>query len=172
MSSSINHRHSQRFDQMRCTVMVSLFFFCVSHFALAQIPPDRNVLLNGEGAGQAKYAEMNGYPGPKHVLELADKLTLRDDQKKAVQGFFNEMETRAKEVGKQIVRVEQELHDAFVNGLVSEKSIRSDAEEIGRLRGKLRAIHLTAHLKTKGVLTEDQIRLYRKLRSESGGQKK
>ena len=30
--------------------------------------------LNGEGMGFAKAAELNGYPGPAHVLTLAQKL--------------------------------------------------------------------------------------------------
>ena len=34
-------------------------------------PEDLAGLLNGEGRGMAKAAELNGYPGPVHVLELA-----------------------------------------------------------------------------------------------------
>jgi hypothetical protein len=33
---------------------------------------DIAALLNGEGMGMAKAAELNGYPGPKHVLTLAN----------------------------------------------------------------------------------------------------
>jgi len=137
----------------------------------AQIPPDKDGLLNAEGMGQAKYAEMNGYPGPKHVLDLADKLKLTDDQKKSIQSFYDEMSTRSKEIGKQVIRVEQELNDAFVQGFISEKSIRTDSEEIDRLRGKLRAVHLVAHLKTKAIMNESQIAMYKKLRSAGAEQK-
>ena len=150
-----------------------LFYFFLLAFSLtttilfAQIPQDKDGLLNAEGMGQAKYAEMNGYPGPKHVIDLAVKLKLTDDQRKSVQKFYDEMSTRAKELGKQIVGIEKELNDAFTQGLVSEKSVASDCEEIGRLRGKLRAVHLTAHMKTKAVLNESQISLYKKLRSEN-----
>ncbi len=157
------HGYNAGFSRVGLTIFFSLFIF---HFALSQVPPDKEGLLNAEGMGQAKYAEMNGYPGPKHLLDLADKLKLSADQKKSVQSFYNEMSTRAKEIGKQIIRIEQELNDAFAQGLLSEKSIRSDCEEIGRLRGKLRSVHLVAHLKTKQVLNESQIALYRKLRSE------
>jgi hypothetical protein len=137
----------------------------LSGVSFAQIPPDRDGLLNAEGLGQAKYAEMNGYPGPKHVLDLADKLKLTAEQKKSVQVFYDEMSTRAKELGKQIVGIEKELNDAFAQGFVNQKSVGNDAEEIGRLRGRLRAVHLVAHMKTKAVLNESQIALYRKLRS-------
>jgi hypothetical protein len=37
----------------------------------------------GRGMGLALAAELNGYPGPLHVLELADKLDLSADQRAA-----------------------------------------------------------------------------------------
>lgn len=131
--------------------------------ASAQIPVDRDGLLNAEGMGQARFAEQNGYPGPKHVLELGDKLQLSDDQKKTVTAAFNDMAARAKDIGKQIVRIEGELNDAFARGFVNEKSVREDAEEIGRLRGKLRSVHLNAHLRMKALLTAKQIEMYKSL---------
>jgi hypothetical protein len=33
--------------------------------------------LSGDGMGLAKAAELNHYPGPRHVLELADQLQQR-----------------------------------------------------------------------------------------------
>jgi hypothetical protein len=36
--------------------------------------------LEGRGMGMALPAEVNGYPGPRHVLELADELDLTADQ--------------------------------------------------------------------------------------------
>ena len=35
--------------------------------------------------GLALAGELNGYPGPKHVLELAAELDLSEDQRRAVQ---------------------------------------------------------------------------------------
>jgi hypothetical protein len=37
---------------------------------------DIKELQSGHGKGLAKAAELNGYPGPAHVLELADELKL------------------------------------------------------------------------------------------------
>ena len=54
----------------RCTTLLLMFLFTCA-IAAAQIPADRDVLLSGEGAGQGAAAELNGYPGPKHVLDLA-----------------------------------------------------------------------------------------------------
>ena len=40
--------------------------------------------LSGAGMGHARAAELNGFPGPMHVLELADKLQLSSSQHEAV----------------------------------------------------------------------------------------
>jgi Spy/CpxP family protein refolding chaperone len=146
---------------------IFVLLLIVSTYAFSQVPPDKAALLNGDGMGQGEYAEQTGYPGPKHILDLSDKLKLTDSQKQSVQKLYDEMNTRAKELGKQIVRVEQELRDAIAGGLVSEKSIQTDCDDIGRLRGKLRAVHLAAHLKTKSVLTDAQLALYKNLRAAS-----
>ena len=132
---------------------------------MAQVPADRDILLNAEGGGQGMYAEQNGYPGPKHVLDMADKLGLSKEQRTAVGALYADMAKRAKDIGKQIVRIEEELNAAFADRMVSEKTIRDDCEEIGRLRGSLRSVHLSAHLKCRAVLKDDQVALYRKLRA-------
>lgn len=146
-------------------------YFCFLNFALAQIPLDRDGLLHAEGMGQATYAEMNGYPGPKHVLDFAKELHMTDAQKKSVQEIYNEMKTRATELGERIIRIEEELQNAFKTGMVAENSVRDDAEQIGKLRGRLRSVHLIAHLKTKKILTLPQIEQYKKLRAVSSRQK-
>lgn len=137
----------------------------------AQVPQDRDGLMAGEGMGQGLTADINGYPGPQHILDLAKDLQLTDAQRKSVQGIFDEMKTRAKELGRRIIGVEGELNEAFKSGLISEKSILDDAEQIGKLRGRLRAVHLAAHLKAKGILTAAQLETYRKLRTADAEKK-
>ncbi len=156
---------------LRSVVLLLFSLTLIVDLSFAQIPPDRDVLLNGEGAGQGAYAEFHGYPGPKHVLDLAKELQLKEDQKKNVQAIYDEMATRAKELGQHIVQIEEELDGAFRQGLVVEKSVRDDSEEIGRLRGRLKSIHLIAHMKTRKVLTDAQVLLYKKLRQEPKKQK-
>jgi len=41
---------------------------------------DIAALQNGDGMGMAKAAELNGYPGPRHVLALAAELHLTEAQ--------------------------------------------------------------------------------------------
>src|ERR671938_205396 len=49
----------------------------------------------GRGMGLALAAELNGYPGPSHVLELADKLELSADQRASMQRLFDAMKAEA-----------------------------------------------------------------------------
>ena len=152
-------------------VLIFLAVVAVAASGLAQVPPDKDVLLNGEGAGQGMFAEQNGYPGPKHVLDMQKDLQLTDEQKKSVQNIFDEMKSRAKELGQAIVKIEVELNSAFADRLITEKSVRDDSEEIGRIRGKLRSVHLIAHMKTQKVLNETQLATYKKMRAESNDTK-
>ena len=50
---------------------------------------DVDDLLAGRGTGFAKAAELNGYPGPAHVLELREPLTLSEAQLGATQVWQN-----------------------------------------------------------------------------------
>lgn len=134
--------------------------------AMAQVPPDRDGLLNGEGMGMASYAESNGWPGPKHVLDLAAKLELTAKQKAEVKEIYDDMLSRARTLGKMIVKVEGELNYQFNSGMLKQESVEEDAESIGKMRGTLRGIHLGAHVRTKAVLTPKQIELYVALRKE------
>jgi hypothetical protein len=53
----------------------------------------------GRGMGMALAAELNGYPGPSHVLELADKLDLTTDQRGRVKALFDAMKAEALTIG-------------------------------------------------------------------------
>jgi len=147
------------------------FIVCVP-FARSQVPSDRDVLLGGAESGQQRPAEINGFPGPGRLLELEKELHLTDAQKKSLRAISGETRTRAIELGKRIIGIEEELNDAFRTGLVSEQSIRDDAEQIGRLRGKLRAVHLASHLKARKILTPEQISACRNLKSKEQAPKR
>jgi hypothetical protein len=56
-------------------------------------------LTAGRGMGLALAAELNGYPGPSHVLELADKLDLSAEQRARVQQLFASMKQEALPLG-------------------------------------------------------------------------
>src|ERR1051325_5074999 len=55
--------------------------------------------LAGAGMGYAKAAELNGYPGPMHVLELADQLKLTPEQKGSVRKLMEAHKAEARGIG-------------------------------------------------------------------------
>src|SRR3954462_11581509 len=63
-------------------------------------------LRAGRGMGLALAAELNGYPGPVHVLELVDKLNLSADQRASVQRLFDSMKAEALPLGAKLLEQE------------------------------------------------------------------
>jgi Spy/CpxP family protein refolding chaperone len=124
-------------------------------------------LEQGRGMGLAKAAELNGYPGPMHVLELSKELGLARKQADETMAIKAAMRQEAKDLGRRIVAKETELDRAFTAGIVDARTVDTLTAEIGALQGKLRACHLRAHVKMMTVLTAEQVRQYSKLRGYS-----
>lgn len=117
-------------------------------------------LLAGRGMGMARPAEMNGYPGPLHVLELADELALTPEQKQQARSARERVITEAPMLGRQIVEKELALDRLFRSGSAEAARIDALSQEIGRLRAELRAIHLRAHVVMQRALAVEQVRTY------------
>ncbi len=126
---------------------------------------------SGAGMGLAKAAELNHYPGPKHVLDFADTLELTGTQKKELEKIVGEMKSNAVQLGKEIVEKEKLLNDAFASNAISIERLEKLTDEIGALQGSLRFTHLNAHIATRNLLTKHQIRLYDLLRGYDTGSK-
>jgi hypothetical protein len=120
--------------------------------------------LEGRGMGMALPAELNNYPGPKHVLELSDSLKIDAEQERRIRQIYEEMREEAVELGKSIVEKEKELDQSFASGEITTSSLASRVSEISELKGKLRFTHLRAHLGMVEVLKSDQIERYNQLR--------
>ncbi len=120
--------------------------------------------LDGKGMGLAKAAELNHYPGPRHALDLADKLGLTAQQKDRIQAIYDRMQSRAKALGRTIIEKERQLDALFAAGTVDNKRLRALTREIGEHQGELRFVHLEAHLAMRPVLTTEQIALYDRIR--------
>ena len=120
--------------------------------------------LSGDGMGLAKAAELNHYPGPKHVLDLADKLHLSEQQVPQIKEIYNRMHMEAVRIGKLIVEKEKILDNLFANQKMEETQLETMVVEIAKLQGKLRVTHLAAHLRVKEALSPEQIAAYDALR--------
>jgi Spy/CpxP family protein refolding chaperone len=118
---------------------------------------DIAALLNGEGMGMAKAAELNGYPGPRHVLDLAVELKLTPDQRQQIQAIFDRMSAAAKPLGAELVARERVFDQLFQKSEISSDRLISETAEIGALQSRLRSVHLSAHLETHALLNAEQI---------------
>ncbi|ASR10637.1 hypothetical protein CHY08_22610 (plasmid) [Rhizobium leguminosarum bv. viciae] len=121
---------------------------------------DVDELTRGGGWGFAKPAELNGYPGPSHVLEMKDRLGLTDDQLVKVQKAFDLMQFQASEEGKDFVEAERELDAAFRNRDITESELRELVATAEASRSRLRFVHLAAHLEVTRLLDAGQIAAY------------
>lgn len=124
--------------------------------------------LEGHGMSYALAAELNGYPGPKHVLELGSELELGDEQRTATERAFDAMHERAVALGRKIVELERGLDSAFAEGAIEADDLEARTAEIARLEGELRAAHLLAHLRMAEILSPEQRERYVELRGYGG----
>ncbi len=121
-------------------------------------------LLQGKGMELAKAAELNGYPGPAHVLELAAALQLDGAQQQATETLMTRHKDKARALGAQIVEAERALDAAFASKAVDAARITQLTQAIGTLQAALRAEHLQTHLEQTALLNPQQIASYQKLR--------
>jgi hypothetical protein len=125
---------------------------------------DINELQRGGGWGLALAAELNGMPGPSHLLELKDKIPLASDQVDKTQVLLNEMRKAAIPTGERLIAAEKALESAFASEKVDEPSLRRLIAESESARSELRFIHLSQHYKTVQFLKPEQIKRYNILR--------
>jgi Spy/CpxP family protein refolding chaperone len=130
---------------------------------------ERAGLLSGEGMGYAKAAELNRYPGPGHVIELAQQLRLSGAQLEASKTLLMGHKATARRLGAAIVDAERALDETFSSGNADEVTVRRLTAEIGKLQAELRFEHLRAHLVQTALLQPDQITRYVELRGYGGG---
>lgn len=120
--------------------------------------------LTGSGMGLAKVAELHHYPGPRHVLDLADKLDLTAEQVVKTQEIYHTMHTEAVRLGQFIVEKERLLDSLFAAQTITEARLEELVREMAQYLGALRIVHLKAHLAQRDLLTPEQLRRYDELR--------
>jgi hypothetical protein len=130
----------------------------------ALTPAELAGLLDGKGLGFAKSAELNGYPGPMHVLELRNELGLDDAQLAATQALFERMRNAARAEGTALVAAERHLDGLYATRTANEANVAEALRRIESRRARLRGIHLDAHLAQARLLAGHQIARYAELR--------
>jgi hypothetical protein len=118
----------------------------------------------GRGMGLALAAELNGYPGPSHVLELADKLELSPDQRTRIKATFDAMKAEAVPLGSKLIEQETDLDKQFANRTITPESLKASTAAVAVTQGELRETHLKYHLSTVAILSHDQMQRYAELR--------
>jgi Spy/CpxP family protein refolding chaperone len=121
-------------------------------------------LKAGRGMGLALPAELNGYPGPMHVLEHSAALALTAEQRQRTEALFQAMKAEAVPIGEQLIVQETKLDRLFADRNITPASLRATTAEIGATQARLREAHLRYHLAMMTVLTPAQLERYRSLR--------
>jgi Spy/CpxP family protein refolding chaperone len=163
-----------RLLMLTALILISATAFAQSPYSGMQTRPIKALseqqvadLKAGRGMGLALAAELNGYPGPSHLLELADKLELSADQRFRVQQLFDSMKQEALPLGSKLIQQESELDRQFASRVVTLESLKSATAEIATTQGALRETHLKYHLATAALLTPEQMQRYAELRGYS-----
>src|SRR5215813_5702216 len=121
-------------------------------------------LRAGRGMGLALAAELNGYPGPLHVLELADALQLSERQRTETKRLFEAMKAETVPIGERIIADEAALDRQFADKSVTRASLDEALSRIARNQAELRAAHLRYHLAMVELLSPAQTARYAELR--------
>ena len=121
-------------------------------------------LKAGRGMSLALSAELNGYPGPRHVLELVEQLGLTNQQRTDVRRLFDDMTAEVVPLGEKLIAQEAELDRLFARHVVTPSSLGSATAAIGATQAELRNAHLKYHLLTSKLLTAAQMQRYSQLR--------
>jgi hypothetical protein len=128
---------------------------------------DIEELKNGRGWGLAKAAELNGVPGPVHLLEMKEEIDLSAKQIRKIEDIYRRMKKEAIPLGLELIELERELNNHFANRTITDELLHQILQRIAEVYRQLRYAHLSTHLKTPDILKSEQITLYNKLRGYS-----
>ncbi len=152
-------------------VLISGAAFAQSPYAGMQTRPvkalsDQQVadLKAGRGMGLALPAELNGYPGPAHILELSDRLELSTEQRDRIKQLFDSMKADALPIGTKLIDQETALDRQFAGHTITLDRLKDATAQIGVTQAELRNTHLKYHLETAQILSAKQMQQYAMLR--------
>jgi Spy/CpxP family protein refolding chaperone len=124
----------------------------------------------GRGMGLALAAELNGYPGPMHAIELASDLHLSPEQEAKLKALLEAMKAETIPLGASLISQESDLNENFASRKITLARLEAATRKIGATQGALRAAHLKYHLSTVTILTPEQVARYNELRGYKPGE--
>lgn len=127
-------------------------------------------LRAGRGMTLALAAELNGYPGPTHVLENAEALKLTAQQQDRTKSLYEAMKGEAVPLGERLIRQEATLDQLFAARTITPAGLVAATQAIGLTQANLRQTHLKYHLAMMQVLSPEQVSRYRELRGYASQQ--
>ncbi len=130
----------------------------------AMSPEDVAAYLEGRGMGFAKPAELNGYPGPMHVLELADGLALTDAQRESSRALMDRHKAEVRALGREYIVAEAAVERLFARGEAEAAAVDAAVARAAALQARIRTAHLVTHLAQARILSPEQVRSYAQLR--------
>lgn len=130
---------------------------------------DLAAYTQGQGHRLALAAELNSYPGPVHVLALADALELSPTQRSQSEALLARHQAQARVLGAALIEAERALDRAFATRNIEAESLQRLTLQAAQQLGALRVEHLQAHLAQTALLTPAQIRRYDELRGYTPG---
>lgn len=121
-------------------------------------------LRAGKGMAMAMPAELNGYPGPSHVLQLAAPLDLSEVQRQRTRALFEQMQAESSALGEKLIAAEQALDALFSERKADTDTVEAATAAAARVQGALRATHLKYHVLMMEILDARQVAKYAELR--------
>lgn len=125
---------------------------------------EQRAWAEGQGVGLAKAAELNGYPGPMHVLEHAQQLALSTSQQEEARVLMDGHKRHVRALGAELVETERQLDQLFRSQRATAAAVTALTHQIGSLQARIRASHLITHLEQAAMLRPEQIVAYDRLR--------
>jgi Spy/CpxP family protein refolding chaperone len=155
---------------MRAGIAFATLVLAGSAGAQHQAAQDREKqYLDGAGMGYARAAELNHFPGPMHVLELADQLKLTAEQRTATRTLMDAHKAQARALGAEVVAAEREVEQLFRSGKVDEAVLARAARTAAAVEGEYRLSHLETHRRMRDLLSAEQVKRYDELRGYASG---
>lgn len=123
----------------------------------------------GAGAGFALAAELNHFPGPMHVLELADSLKLSATQREQTSDLMAAHKADARAIGERVIAAERTLDKLFASARVEQLRLAEAVRAVAQAQGEYRLSHLETHRRMRLLLTDEQVAAYDQLRGYASG---